>query len=126
MERSVLFLQWIKSGLYICKKINKDNCKSILVKRAENIVELDRCIVTRLHSSIIAESFGIPFMGIVWNEKQRMFGRSIGCEDRFVDISKVNPHKLYDELMLQSNNAKVYQQTTKQELQSFLTQWCLI
>lgn len=41
-------------------------------------------IVTRLHASIIGFAYGIPSLGLVWNNKQKMFGESIMYPERFI------------------------------------------
>ena len=75
--------------------------KSHLISRPTNTQELVNIItgfcmtvVCRLHASIISYSFDIPTMGIIWNEKQSMFGNAIKEEYRFVQpedaVSVVN------------------------------------
>lgn len=63
-----------------------------IMPRPENVEELtkiignlDGAIVTRLHASIIAYSYKIPTVGLIWNDKQSMFGTSIGHSERFVE-----------------------------------------
>ncbi len=50
----------------------------------KNISSFKGMIVTRLHASIIGFSFNVPSIGLVWNEKQRMFGENIGYPERFI------------------------------------------
>lgn len=45
-------------------------------------------IATRLHSSIIAYSLNIPAIGLVWNDKQRFFGKKIHSEEYFIQSSE--------------------------------------
>ena len=63
-----------------------------IMPRPENVEELtkiignlDGAIVTRLHASIIAYSYKIPTVGLIWNDTQSMFGTSIGHSERFVE-----------------------------------------
>ena len=41
-------------------------------------------ISARLHANIIAVSFGIPTIGLVWNNKLKFFGERIECPERFL------------------------------------------
>ena len=49
-----------------------------------NISSFRGMIVTRLHASIIGFSYDVPNIGLVWNEKQHMFGKNIGYPERFI------------------------------------------
>lgn len=48
-------------------------------------------IATRLHSTIVAYSYDIPFLGLVWNQKQTFFGKIIGRESSFINITLSTP-----------------------------------
>lgn len=45
---------------------------------ADTILRFDAVIVCRLHAAIIAYSYGIPTVELVWNDKKIMFGENIG------------------------------------------------
>ena len=92
--RCLLFTNGLDADYYAAKKIFKSvNSKDIIIaKRPRNMGELtsiishlDGIITTRLHSSIIAYSYGIPTIGLVWNEKQLMFGEATHHYDRFIE-----------------------------------------
>ena len=46
-------------------------------------------IATRLHSSIVAYSLDIPFVGLVWNDKLKFFGLNIGVPDYMVSYNNL-------------------------------------
>lgn len=66
---------------------------------ANNISLLDGAIVTRLHSSIISYSYNIPFVGLVWNKKQKMFGQRIGHPECFLENDDINADIIYERFM---------------------------
>lgn len=55
-------------------------------------------IAGRLHSCIISYSLNIPAVGLVWNEKLKLFGQSIGEEDNFIEHDKFIPQLIVDQL----------------------------
>ncbi len=48
------------------------------------INSFDAVIATRMHSNIVAYSLGIPSVGLVWNDKLKMWGEKIGHPERFI------------------------------------------
>ena len=55
------------------------------VERLTDIIcSFDALITGRLHASILAYSYGVPSVGLVWNDKQTMFGKATGHPERFV------------------------------------------
>lgn len=81
--------------LHLQRSQTMDRPKS--VDELVNIISsFDAAVVTRLHSSIIAYSFDIPTIGLVWNNKQLMFGKAIKHSERFIEES-------FDEKSLQIN-----------------------
>ena len=63
---------------------------------ARYINGFDAVITGRLHASIIAYSYAVPSVGLVWNDKQRMFGRIIGHPERFIETENFNPKTVID------------------------------
>lgn len=55
-------------------------------------------IACRLHSNIIAYSYGIPGVGLVWNEKLAMWGQKIGHPERFLRPEQFIPATAVDTL----------------------------
>jgi polysaccharide pyruvyl transferase WcaK-like protein len=77
--------------------IPKENWKSVMERRPQSAGELanvimsfDAIIACRLHASIIAYSYGIPGVALVWNNKQVMFGKIIGYPERFITKEQFN------------------------------------
>lgn len=93
------------------------------------ISDCDAVVVGRLHASIIAYSYNIPSVGLVWNDKQTMFGECIGFKDRFISIEKFNADYIVDVLEkvleegyndTQKNN---YCKTTQLYLEMFIKEY---
>ncbi|WP_289561971.1 polysaccharide pyruvyl transferase family protein [Parasutterella secunda] len=55
-------------------------------------------LTARLHSCIISYSLGVPFIGMVWNEKLKFFGESVKMEKNFIDIDRLRPEVLVQRL----------------------------
>ncbi len=87
----------------IVEKLNLD--KKVLIPRPKTVKQLIKTITsfqaiigTRLHASIIAYSYNIPCIGLVWNVKQIFFGKCIGYPNRFFDIKNFDSDKILKEL----------------------------
>ena len=56
-------------------------------------------IAARLHANIIATSLGVPSVGLVWNDKLKLFGKLIGCENRFIEKENfIKPEYVIEQL----------------------------
>lgn len=79
-------------GKYVLKKAGKDPEKYLepYPERPEELVRqitgFRALISFRLHSHIIAASFGIPAVALVWDDKLRFFYRGMGHEERCLTI----------------------------------------
>lgn len=78
-------------GVKVLQTIGKDISDTLLAPRPETkedyfhlLTSFSSIIAGRLHANIIAASYNIPSIGLVWNNKLTLFGRSIGCENRFI------------------------------------------
>ena len=84
-------------------------------------------IATRMHSAIIAYSYGIPAVGIVWNNKQVMFGESIGRKDYYINYEEFNAlyivDRLIDFLKIGYDDNEGYVQSTSKYIVEFLEQF---
>lgn len=86
-------------------------------------------MVTRLHSSIIAYAYGVSFVGLVWNQKQRFFGASIGCPDRFLSIPEFDAERIAEKLLRAMESGypdaktQAYKESNARELEKFLSQY---
>ena len=56
----------------------------------KNISYFDALIATRMHSNIIAYSLGLPSVGLVWNDKLKMWGEKTGHPERFILPENLN------------------------------------
>ena len=88
-----LFTNGSKDDYYLAKQIyqliGSNSCK--LENRPVSLVELvsilNGCksiVATRMHSCILAFSYGIPFKTLVWNDKQVFFCKMIKHEDSLI------------------------------------------
>lgn len=64
----------------------------------EIIASFKGIIATRLHSCIVAYSLKIPAIGLVWNQKLKMFGESIKYPQRFLDVKNFESNKIINAL----------------------------
>ena len=60
------------------------------------ICSFDALITGRLHASILAYSYGVPSVGLVWNDKQKMFGKATGHPERFVTYENFEAGHIID------------------------------
>lgn len=109
------------------------NIEETLCPRPQTVAELvsiiTRCeavIATRLHAGIIAYAYGIPFVGLVWNQKQRFFGESIGLPDRFFDVTEFNAGKIVKKLLCAidagyPDNMQAYRESNAKEIENFIS-----
>lgn len=92
----------------------------------ETISNFEAIINTRLHSSIIAYSLKVPSIGLVWNNKLKMFGDSIGYPERFLSIDEFNPEIIIRKLKvaISENYEKIlpeeYRKSIKESLIKFI------
>ena len=82
----------------ICKEcgLNESDIKSPHeAKDLVHVISHYKCVVAgRLHACIVSYSLGIPAVGIVWNDKLKMFGENIGFPERFVGVADLNAENL--------------------------------
>ncbi len=64
----------------------------------QKISSYDAVITCRLHPSIISFSLGVPSVGIVWNSKVKYFYKSIGYEDRIIDINEISAEGILEKV----------------------------
>lgn len=112
-----------------------ENTAKILCPRPQTVAELvsiitqcEAVIATRLHAGIIAYAYDIPFVGLVWNQKQRFFGESIGLPDRFFNSSEFDAErivkKLFDAIDAgYPDNMRVYRESNAKEIEKFLSDY---
>ena len=83
--------------------IPEDRRAVVALKRPESvgmltdmICSFDALITGRLHASILAYSYGVPSVGLVWNDKQKMFGKATGHPERFVTYENFEAGHIID------------------------------
>ena len=112
------------------KKNNYTKEKLIFPKSPEELIDIissfKGIIATRLHSNIIAYSLKIPAIGLVWNDKLKMFGESIQYPERYFEVKDFNANKIVESLerAIEEGYSKIspedYRKTVKEELERFL------
>jgi polysaccharide pyruvyl transferase WcaK-like protein len=116
--------------------IPKENWKSVMKERPQSAEELanvimsfDTIIACRLHASIIAYSYGIPGVGLVWNNKQVMFGKAIGYPEYFVTKEQFNVQYIINVLEnavsqgYNEKNREQYCKTTSTAIDDFIKKY---
>lgn len=107
---------------------DKDNI-SVVPKTPQELVKIissfKKIIACRLHASIIAYSLEIPSVGLIWNDKLKMFGKIINHPERFIEhkdfdakviVDKMVEAKLSEEDIKHKNE---YRKTTLNSLKRF-------
>ena len=95
----------------------------------DQINSFSTILSVRLHAAIISYAYKIPVVQLVWNEKQILFGKSIGYEDRFITNNNFNAKYIVSKL-LEANNIgyinyeeKDNRENTYSELLSFISKY---
>ena len=81
--------------------LSKDTLLPAPVTPAEycqQVQGFSRVITTRLHAAITAHSYGIPALGIIWDEKVRSYFKMIGRASDAMTIEEITPSSLPDQL----------------------------
>lgn len=69
--------------------------KAAQPQNAEELIALIRnlkgMIACRMHANIIAYSFRIPSVGLIWNDKLKYWGEKIGYPERYLDGNSLDP-----------------------------------
>lgn len=141
--RCVLFTNGLHSdyefALEILKAIHKEGYpEAVCLEEPRTIEQLignigsfKGMIVTRLHASIIGFSYDVPNIGLVWNEKQHMFGESIGYPERFIYPDAFDEDVIADALEraisegYEKINKEDYIKTTEVMIEKFVNTICL-
>lgn len=81
-------------GLNVSVKIPK-NAKDLV----SIISSFKAIIAARLHACIVAYSLNIPAIGLVWNEKLRLWGNNINAEDFFISYDQINASNVMNKIL---------------------------
>ena len=91
--------------LYSKIKSKLKNLEIVLTDRLQSlhglckvINECDIVVGTRMHSCIISKSYGIPIIGISWDEKINGFFDMIGLNEFCLNYDKFNAHAIVDRI----------------------------
>ena len=97
-----------------------------------NIISgLDGIISCRLHTSILAYSYSVPFVSLVWNDKQIFFGECISHPERIICLNDFDAKLIVDRLESALSQAdtvqpcEAYCGTTKEYLCEFVSRYIL-
>lgn len=90
----------------LLKKIGREDETDVLTiipKTSKELVEtiagFNKVIACRMHASIIAYSLEIPTIGLIWNDKIKMFGEIIGYPDRFIQYKVFEAEHIVNKLL---------------------------
>ena len=119
-------------GLSVTEKKKLMYARPTSVKKLVAYIRgFDAVITGRLHASIIAYSYAVPSVGLVWNDKQRMFGRIIGYPERFIDRDDFTAEHVIDEVEnamaagYNESTRKTYCETTAAFMNGFVREYLL-
>ena len=83
-------------------KLEGVDCLLKIPTSAEMLVEIissyDAIVAARLHACIIAYSLKVPFVGLVWNDKLRFFGKNVQMESCFIPVGNLLPEVVVNQL----------------------------
>ena len=68
-------------------------------KLVENISQFSSVIALRMHACITSCSLGIPCVGLVWNNKLRMWSKKIDAEQLYISPENINAEIVFNTLM---------------------------
>lgn len=86
-------------------------------------------IATRLHSNIIAYSLQVPAIGLVWNNKLKMFGQNIGYPERFIEVENFDEKNIVDKMekaimeLYEKIKPEVYRKSEENSINKFLNEF---
>lgn len=102
-ERFQLFTNGVEEDLElanrVCRYCKLDPNKDLVIpQNPQELIEIIskyKCVIaTRLHACIISYSLNIPAIGLVWNNKLKMFGKCINYPERFLEINDLTTDKI--------------------------------
>ena len=95
----------------------------------KTINEFEAIIATRMHSNIVAYSLGITSIGLIWNDKLRMWGEKTGYPKRFIHPENLNAENTIAALESAlkqgcSGANKIQKQSVIKPIKYFLNTYC--
>lgn len=117
----------------IMKKLGKDKLDIMEPKEDIELIEIISdftvVIAARLHANIIAYALNIPSIGLVWNNKLKMFGNDIGYPERFIDSNNLNSKSILNSAIIANEEGykpdfrNEYKASAKQHIEEILHKW---
>lgn len=112
LERKGYSWKLFTNGMYSDYEFAKKILETKNIKAEEKLVDMPKngeeliqiisefkgVIAARMHANIIAYSLDIPSVGIVWNDKLKMFGENIQQPERFVTHENFNAKYIVESL----------------------------
>ncbi len=88
-------------ALEVLNRLQKEDVQKYLAPRPVTSRELVKLITgykaliaARLHANITAVSYNIPQIGLVWNDKLKLFGKILDCPENFIEKENLLNSKL--------------------------------
>ncbi len=82
----------------------KCNAPADSAQLIETITQFKSIIASRMHSCIVAHTYRVPCIGLVWNDKLSLWGEKIGHEERFILPENMSAEKVVAELFSAEQN----------------------
>ncbi|EHH1255935.1 polysaccharide pyruvyl transferase family protein, partial [Vibrio parahaemolyticus] len=129
-----LFTNGLKSDVDILEDLETYLGKQLNVIEPQTPRELVELISTfkctiaaRLHACIISYSLTVPVVGLVWNNKVKMFGGCIGYPERFFSHQDFDANEIIDRLILsvaegyEPNHYERYRETVNTSINKMIS-----
>ncbi|HCG7918974.1 polysaccharide pyruvyl transferase family protein [Vibrio parahaemolyticus] len=129
-----LFTNGLKSDVDILEDLETYLGKQLNVIEPQTPRELVELISTfkctiaaRLHACIISYSLTVPVVGLVWNNKVKMFGECIGYPERFFSHQDFDTNEIIDRLTLsvaegyEPNHYERYRETVNTSINKMIS-----
>ncbi|EHR6736740.1 polysaccharide pyruvyl transferase family protein [Vibrio parahaemolyticus] len=129
-----LFTNGLKSDVDILEDLETYLGKQLNVIEPQTPRELVELISTfkctiaaRLHACIISYSLTVPVVGLVWNNKVKMFGECIGYPERFFSHQDFDANEIIDRLTLsvaegyEPNHYERYRETVNTSINKMIS-----
>ncbi len=121
-------------GLKILEKLNIEPNIDIIAPRPKTSQELislitqyKGLIANRMHAHIIATSFNIPTIGLIWNDKIKWFAKHLDINERFFSCEEMNNYdnifSKFEEIINENNiqnKVNELKNKTKEHLEEFI------
>ncbi len=126
LDKDELFAQVVLNEIGHGSKIKQPFDARELVTQ---ISQMKGMIACRMHSNIISYSFGIPSIGLVWNDKMTFWGNKCGYPNRYIPYTQLKAEKVVaalDEALQNGCKKPSWKKryTTYHEIRYFVRRYC--